>query len=416
MQRLAKHFLLLDFLYDQSTMDCVANGADLSDRIASIREGSEVFEEGQYLCSRILEPIVEAHGPVSVAAGLWFRDLPGQGGAHGKGLAPHQWIRETGAAADIVVHSWVNQCKNPDCFLKTLPGSNIEYNRVIPYPGSEFCCLASQSQGNTFGPGEKKWEEIKARADKVTSGRKGWRRRRPYTQSHGTKLKPLPEYRNRLIDAESLWTEAPTNEIRNEMTRSIVYGRKSPKYRPLLDHSIVEVPMSAFSDHPANGRKIIRPWHVRVSENFVLLDFCRNERMLERGMVTVPPLTFRTANSVIKVARMFGEVLDPVKKYLGNISVVRGMEPEDFSRDDDAKYFRWIPALGDVHSIEFVTPEDPKPGYLERLARKDCVVDDDTESEYDPVLKSDRVRVTIRGFTPSHCFTSADDEEFRWTE
>ena len=90
--------------------------------------------------------------------------------------------------------------------------------------------------------------------------------------------------------------------------------------------------------------------------------------MLERGMVTVPPLTFRTANSVIKVARMFGEVLDPVKKYLGNISVVRGMEPEDFSRDDDAKYFRWIPALGDVHSIEFVTPEDPKPGYLERLA------------------------------------------------
>ena len=338
MQRLAKHFLLLDFLYDQSTIDCVANGADLSDRIASIREGSEVFEEGQYLCNTILEPIVEAHGPVSVAAGLWFRDLPGQGRAHGTGLAPHQWIRKTGAAADIVVHSWVNQGKNPECFLKTLPGSNIEYNRVIRYRGSEFCCLASQSQGNRFGPGEKTWEELKAKADKGTSGRKGWRRK-PYTHSHGTELKPLQEHRNLLIDAESLWTEAPSNKIGSEITRSIVYGRNSPKNGPLLDHSIVEVPISAFSDHPANGRKIVRPWHVRVSENFVLLDFCRNERMFERGIVTVPPLSLRTANSVIKVARMFGEVLDPVKKYLGNISVVRGMEPEDFCRDDDAKYF-----------------------------------------------------------------------------
>ena len=95
MQRLTKHFLLLDFLYGQSTMDCVAYGADLSDRIASISEGSEVFEEGQYLCSTILEPIVESHGPVSVAAGLWFRDLPGQGKSHGP-VSPHQWIMERG--------------------------------------------------------------------------------------------------------------------------------------------------------------------------------------------------------------------------------------------------------------------------------------------------------------------------------
>ena len=46
-------------------------------------------------------------------------------------------------------------------------------------------------------------------------------------------------------------------------------------------------------------------------------------------MVTVPPLTFGTANTVIKVARMFGEVLDDVKEHLGNISVVRGMEQDE---------------------------------------------------------------------------------------
>ena len=138
--------------------------------------------------------------------------------------------------------------------------------------------------------------------------------------------------------------------------------------------------------------------------------------MFKRGMVTVPPLTFRTANTVIKVARMFGEVLDPVKKYLGNISVVRGMEPKGFAEAGDARtrYQRWVPAICDTHLVEFVTPMDPNSGYLDLLERDRHVVD--IEANYDSDFGGDRVRVTIRGFDPGHQYTSADGMEYPWTE
>ena len=134
------------------------------------------------------------------------------------------------------------------------------------------------------------------------------------------------------------------------------------------------------------------------------------------GAITVPPLTFRTANTVIKVARMFGEVLDPVKKYLGNISVVRGMEPKGFAEAGDARtrYQCWVPAICDTHLVEFVTPMDPNSGYLDLLERDRHVVD--IEANYDSDFGGDRVRVTIRGFDPGHQYTSADGMEYPWTE
>ena len=192
---------------------------------------------------------------------------------------------------------------------------------------------------------------------------------------------------------------------------TVVYGRRPPKGLPLLDHSIVEVPRDAFEDHPVRGRKLCRPWHVRVSRNFVLLDLCRNERMFDRKMITVPPLTFRTANTAIKVARMFGEVLDDVKEHLGNISVVRGMEPEGYSEDVDAQEHRWIPSEGQIHSIEFVTPENPKPDYQELIRKNVCKLDVSRDAQFG----GDRVRLGIRDFTPVHCYTSAAGREYEWT-
>ena len=128
MLRLSKNFLLLDFLYDQSTMDCVVHcGEQLSREVDSkLVEGSEVVMEGRYLCKTILDRIVEEHGPVSIAAGLWFQDLPGQREAHYPVKPVHRWSQEYGAAADVVVHSWVNQHKSPTGFKKALLGSNIE--------------------------------------------------------------------------------------------------------------------------------------------------------------------------------------------------------------------------------------------------------------------------------------------------
>ena len=403
MLRLSNNFLLLDFLYDQSTMDCVVHcGEQLSREVASkLIEDSEVVAEGRYLCKTILDRIVEEHGPVSISAGLWFQDLPGQREAHDKDNPVHRWSQEYGAAADVVVHSWVNQNKNPGRFNESLSRSNIEYHRFLSYRGSEFICLASRSQGNNKSP----------------RGLKEWDRRERYTHSHGAKSKSNCGYDKQLRVAESSWCEEPDTGLAGNLIGTVVFGRK-PQSGKWLDHSIVEIE-GTVDDRADGGRRVLRPWHVRVSEYFVLLDFCRNEKMFERRMVTVPPLTFGTANTVIKVARMFGEVLDPVKKHLGNISVVRGMEPKGFAEPEDARarHHRWVPAICDTHSVEFVTPTDPESGYLdllERDKREGRVVDFD--AKYDSVFGGDRVRVTIRSFNPNCHFTSASGEEFPWTE
>ena len=412
--RLSEHFLLLDFLYDQSTTDCVAHCSDrVYDRVESLNEDSEEIAEGRNLCDTILERIVGEHGPISIAAGLWFSDLPGQGKVHDTGLAPHRWKRDTGAAADIVVHSWANREKNPKYFHEVLPGSAIEYNRELDYPGSEFVCLASRSGGNKYRSGNAEWDKFNARAANMAFRRRrqaDWRRK-PYTQSHGSVLRHDLGYGDRLRETEAIWTENPRHDSVGSPVGSVVYGRKPPQGWPPLDHSMVEVPEEAFDDHSEKERKLLRPWHVRVSANFVLLDFCRNENTFERGMLTVPPLTFRIANTVIKVARMFGEVLDPVKEHLGNISVVRGMEPEGFASDRRMRRHRWIAGREKVHSVEFVTPLHPRPGYLDLLRKSGCEV----SASPDPVYGGDRVRVSIRDFAPRRCYTSATDFEYSWT-
>lgn len=402
MLRLSNHFLLLDFLYDQSTIDCVVHCGDkLLERVSSIKDDQEVLVEGRHLCETILEPIVKQHGPISIAAGLWFRDLPGQGKAHDTRLAPHEWKKKTGAAADIVVHSWVNDERNPKDFLATLSDKNIKYHRAIPYPGSEFCCVGAQSNDSKGAPPKRQ-------------GRPGAWRRKPYTHSHGKKLRHDVGYESRMRCAESSWLEDIMTGSDSAFGRSKVYGREWPKRLSPLDHSIVEVPEDAFDDHPAGGRQLVRPWHVRVSESFVLLDFCRNEEMFVKGMVTVPPLTFRMADTVIKVARMFGEVLDQVKRHLGNISVVRGMEPKEFSKDPGADEHRWIPGEGRIHSIEFITPRDPEPDYRRLLHKNEHVYA--VHVSPDPIYGGDRVRVSIRDFTPESCYTSATGEEYAWTD
>lgn len=413
MLRLSKYFLLPDFLYDQSMMDgVVRNGDCIRKKIARIDEDSEVFSEGRFLCESILDRVVKQHGPVSIAAGLWFKQLPGQRNAHDSTSSGgvHQWRSDTGAAADIVAHSWVNREMSPTTFLKEWVVDN-KWHRARSYRGSEFCCLASRARGNDpTRPSYKCREE-------------NWRRR-PYSiqSPGGTSITDLG-YERRTRKAESFWCDDSSSGPGSNPARSVIYVRKS---MPLLDHSIVEVPKDAPESSADVERKVVRPWHVRVSDFFVLLDFCRNEMMFDRKnlsrdkpLVTVPPLTFRTANTVIKTARMFGEVLDPIKECLGNISVVRGMEPKGFSDGPDDGEHRWIPGKGRTHSIEFVTPKCPNPEYRDllemRKLRKDGHVADWNRTD-GPDFEGDRVRVTIRNFEPSPNRTSADEPEYLWTE
>lgn len=411
--RLSDRFLLLDFLYDQSTLDCVANCGDkLRQEVTSLTKHSEAVKEGRYLCTSILERIVDEHGPISIAAGLWFKQLPYQGKAHDPN-GPHVWNADKGAAADVVVHSWVNRGKAPKLFLKTLPDSVIEYQRTIHYKGSEFCCVAARSAGNKYKSGERKWDSL---MDKAKNGlvedqaSENWRRQ-PYTHSHGSRLSRKTEYGARLKAIQTLWSEQLTNETENKSLATVTFGRESPGKWPALDHSIVEVPEGAIADRADEALQLVRPWHVRVSQYFVLFDFCRNEKMIESGVVTVPPLALRTANSVIKVARMFGEVLDPLKHYLGNVSVVRGMEPQGFANDPFAERYRWLPGKGRIHTVELLTPANPKPGYLDSLDHNRCAA----EVRPDPVYGGDRITVSICDFQPRSCYTSATGQEYPWS-
>lgn len=396
MIRLSDHFLLLDFLYSQPMIDCVVHHRDLvANRIDSIGKDSVEYTEGRYLCDTILERIVAEHGPVSIAAGLWFSDIKGFGGAF-SATGPHKWMPETGAAADIVVHSWVNDEKSPAKFLGNLHENGIKYHRALSFKGSEFCCIASRNGGNKGA---------------LTNGglKTNWRRK-PYAHNHGFKLKHKERYEHCLREAESIWSKDTANRKVSDLTGTVVYAREPVKNASPPNHSIVEIPKDAFHDHPNDGMQLVRPWHVRVSRNFVLFDFCRNESMFKRGLVTVPPLSFRTANSVILVARMFGEILDPVKEYLGSISVVRGMEPKGFSNDKRSENHRWIPEPDRIHSLEFVTPINPRPGFCELLAERVY----NLEVSPDSVYGGDRVRVDIRNFTPRRCYTSATGDEYAW--
>ena len=273
------------------------------------------------------------------------------------------------------------------------------------------------------------WERVKERTEREEFRERGsgFTRRKPYTLTC-RHCKPNsdsgPEYEGQLKEAESMWCGNSTSESRRKTFGAVTYGRKTGKL--LLDHSIAQVPEGTFANCPdvARRARVVRPWHVRVSDFFVLLDFCRNEMMFrqenlsrDKPLVTVPPLTFRTANTVIKTARMFGEVLDPIKKCLGNISVVRGMEPKGFSDGPDAGEHRWIPGEGRTHSIEFVTPKCPNLEYrgLREKLLKDARAINCSAAD-GPDFEGNRVRVTIRNFDPSHNRTSADGEAYPWTE
>lgn len=353
--RLSDKFLLLDFLYGHGTYTKVRNKGkiDLSSGITD-----ENIREGRLLCRELLEPIIEEYeSPISIGEGLRMKGIR-QETAH----TPHGWTSSSGAAADIVVHDWVNEDKAPINFLRDLSIKGIHYQRVISYAGSEFCCMAHKTSEMDYVLRENRLDGEENRSGMNCKGYDDWKR---------------------------LAGSAPLN-------------RKNWRRKPYTHH---------------HGReKEVRPWHVRVSRYFVLHDFCRNLNMFSVGKPTIPELDQQTAKSEIKVARMLGEVLDPVKKLLGNLSVVRGWEPEGFAENEgeDAERHRWIAGLGKKYSVCFVTSVNPDLGYKDILNNDDRVeVRNITE---DLPCRGHLVHVDINDFdpSPSDVRTSASGKEYPW--
>ena len=363
MIRLSDKFLLLDFLYGYRTYKKVQMEGKLDWRS---RITDENLREGEQLCRNLLEPIVERYDtPISIGEGLRMEGI--RENYPGSEKSPHGWTTALGSAADIVVHDWVNRDKAPINFLWDLSRNCIHYHRAISYAGSEICCVTHKTSEMHY----------KLRENRLVENQK----------KSGIGGKEYSGYDN--------WKKRAEKEY--------LQGRDDWRRKPYWNHHM--------RGDQSTG---VRPWHVRVSRYFVLHDFCRNLDMFARGMATVPELNEQTAKSEIKVARMMGEVLDPVKKLLGNLSVVRGWEPEGFAKDKDAKRHRWIAGPGNRYSVRFVTPVDPDKGYLDLLNNDDRVeVPVTTE---DLPCGGHLVHVDIKDFdpSPSDVRTSASGREFPW--
>ena len=109
----------------------------------------------------------------------------------------------------------------------------------------------------------------------------------------------------------------------------------------------------------------LRARHVRVGRYFNMLDFCRNGRAVEEGIILVPenaenddgrvycPIPEETA------ARSFAAALDPLVEDFGRISVVRGMETPGFAADEYAELHRWD--QDGPWRLVFVLPQEVDP-------------------------------------------------------
>lgn len=294
--RFSKHFILLDFLYDRDFYT-FCQPLTLDDIWAREHE-----EAAMNLCNKLLEPLIELYGPCSVAGGFWPHIVQTPGGHYH--TTPHFWDRRHGAGADVVWHNWVNNEFAPvDMAFDIDKNRHVSFDRIISYAGSEFLCMATKGTD-------------RQRAALHENRRLGNGERRYISHS--------PRERQRMYAAEM----QPT-----------INWRRAPR-EPV--HS--------------TGRSV-RAHHVRTGEYFVMLDFARNAQAIVDGVNTVPSVTNVNA---IAACRMFSEVLDPVVREFGRVSVIRGIEPMNYG--DDREH-HWAAAVADLQPmrINFVLPTDTDP-------------------------------------------------------
>ena len=145
--RLSKHFILLDFLADRAVY-----------RSCKPLTFEETWnEKGEHgclaggLCERLLEPLVAAYGPVSVADAFWPESIAkekwprelrmGHHQADASRPDKHRWAGGE-ATVDIALYRLVDEVKAGAALksaveaVKTIGGYR---DRVLYYPNTEFC-------------------------------------------------------------------------------------------------------------------------------------------------------------------------------------------------------------------------------------------------------------------------------------
>lgn len=280
--RLSENFILLDFMYDYD-MYMYRHPLDLDEVWDD--ETQEVAED---LCQNLLEPCIERYGPCSIAGAFWPELVRTRGGHFQPG--PHEWNAQNGCAADVFWHEPLARGRAPIHIAEDLDKhTDIDYNRLITYAGSEGICMSRCIKFNRHALHENR--RIPGASHKYIN--------------HG-------DYRKKNTRKNTAITPTRTDTWRRGY-------KETPMHKPM------------------------RAQHIRTGKYFVLLDFCRNVLAIKHGVCTVPPAK---QSARVAVSRMFSEILDPVVAQYGRLTVLRGMEPNTYNKQPDAEYHKW-----DAHSV-----------------------------------------------------------------
>lgn len=285
--RLSEHFLLSDFLGCHSVFTKGLKNLFVDP------DGSKLAE-AQHLCETLLEPLLAEYGPLSISYGYISPELSRAIVAYQDPDKPsyHRW--DKGAAADVIVHSWV--AKEAPIYLAHWIDENLGYSRMITYSESPGICLATQlSEGENYR---------KAFYENRYCGEKG--------------KKPL--YVKKSAIAKTRKAEGANLELPCDWR-----GAGYPTY---------------------HGGGIRQAQHNRISRYAVASDFLYSTHAIRKGIANAPDLR--------RVGEIFGDAgraYDALLKALNvpRLSIVRGYESFRFN---DYPLFSWK----DHFAIDFKPP------------------------------------------------------------
>lgn len=168
--RLSKHFILLDFMADHAIYK---SGIGLS---FSRHWNSGYQQIAERLCHDLLEPIMEAFGPISIADAFWPQVIEqADKKAHaGSQFGPkHRW-QDGEATVDIALWDLVDKgiigpaLKKQIDSLATIAACR---DRVITYPNTEFACVTWKGSGAKKGGSYLAGKKQSLRAHHIRVGR-----------------------------------------------------------------------------------------------------------------------------------------------------------------------------------------------------------------------------------------------------
>ena len=158
--RLSKHFILLDFMADRAVYrSCKPLAFE-----ETWNDKGELGELARGLCERLLEPLMTAYGPVSVADAFWPESIAktkwprelqmGHHQADASRPDKHRWAGGE-ATVDIALYRLVDDGKTGAALKKAVEAAKTidRYrDRVLYYPNTEFLCVTCKAEGAKRNP------------------------------------------------------------------------------------------------------------------------------------------------------------------------------------------------------------------------------------------------------------------------